>query len=80
MGLLDMQPGYEVGPSGEDREDDFCDMLARMGQGMQLQIAGDKHVEKSNVVTIVPGTGGWMYQLYHPNKKEQRKKHALGGN
>lgn len=64
--------------SGDDKEDDFCDMLARIGQGLRLQVAGDRPgEEKSNVVPIA-GTIAWAHRQWVHTKKLEKQKVARG--
>jgi len=65
--------------SGDDREDDFCDALARMGQGLQMQVTASRTKQASNVVAIRPGSIAWAHQQYtHQRKTEKRKKALMG--
>lgn len=65
--------------SGDDREDDFCDMLARIGQGLQLQVRGD-HALPDNVVKLVPpGSVGWLYRQYKHKEAQAKKVSSLRG-
>ncbi len=64
--------------SGADREDDFCDALARIGQGLQLQVRGDNPGEiKSNVIQIA-GSMKWAYAQYQNQKSVAKRKAARG--
>lgn len=65
--------------SGDDREDDFCDMLARIGQGLQLQVRGNRPEEKTSNVIPLPGTGGWMWRQWNHQKEKSKKVSALRG-
>lgn len=65
--------------SGDDKEDDFCDMLARIGQGLQMQVRGSGESKLPSNVHVIPGTGGWMYHQYHDRKRAEKKHAALRG-
>lgn len=65
--------------SGDDREDDFCDMLARIGQGLQLQVRGSRP-QADNVVKLVqPGSIGWAFRQYSNKQEKAKKVSALRG-
>lgn len=56
--------------SGNDKEDDFCDMVAMIGQAMDSQIPAS--AATSNVVKMPkPGTFGWTVWAH---KREQRQR------
>jgi len=46
--------------SGNDKSDDFCDMIALMGQALGKQVVASDKPAESNVVKI--GTFGWIKQ------------------
>jgi hypothetical protein len=64
--------------SGDDREDDFVDACSRIGQGLQMQIGASREAKKTNVVSIRPGTGGWMFQQYQHAKKAAKRSAVRG--
>jgi predicted phage terminase large subunit-like protein len=64
--------------SGDDAEDDFCDMLSLMGQAMDEQIAPSHLVErKDNVIKV--GTMRWIKDSARRLSEEQRLRAAISG-
>lgn len=62
--------------SGNDAEDDFCDMIALIGQAMSNQIAADKPAVATNVIKV--GSLAWIKKQSEFEKKQQRAKFARG--
>lgn len=62
--------------SGNDKEDDFCDAMALIGQALGNQIVADKATTKpSNVIRV--GTFGWVKQQSEAQRKRQKIANAL---
>jgi predicted phage terminase large subunit-like protein len=63
--------------SGDDKEDDFCDMLALIGQALDDQIAGDapQDEKKSNVIRV--GTLAWVKAAHNAEQQRQRRQRML---
>lgn len=63
--------------SGNDREDDFCDMMALIGQAISLQIkASTPSSDASNVIKV--GSMRWIKQQSDLEAKYVKKKLARG--
>lgn len=61
--------------SGNDKEDDFCDMIALIGQAMGKQIVASGPAPQQNVIKI--GTFGWVKQQSKIEEKQRRRSAAL---
>jgi predicted phage terminase large subunit-like protein len=63
--------------SGNDKSDDFCDMMALMGQALSLQISADKPQQKIDVVKV--GTLRWIKRQSNLEAKQnQQQVYARG--
>jgi len=65
--------------SGADREDDFCDQLAMIGQLMDVVMAGSKPVEKTEEKVVCIGTLRWIKQMDEYKRRQDRRHKALAG-
>lgn len=66
--------------TGDDTEDDFCDMIAEMGLGMGDQIKAGTPDDGSNVVKFPKvGTFGWTVQAAKEERRRERRAESLGG-
>ena len=64
--------------SGDDKEDDFCDMMAIMGEALLMQVrAGKATTSKSNVFPI--GSIGWVKEASNREKMANQQRKAMGG-
>lgn len=65
--------------SGSDREDDFCDMVAMVGQLMDVLMVGSKPVEKTEEKVVCIGTLRWIKQMDEYKRRQNRRHKALAG-
>ena len=64
--------------SGDDKSDDFCDMVALIGQALELQVRASG--APSNVVKFPKvGTFGWTVAQHKREQKEASRRAALKG-
>ena len=64
--------------SGDDSEDDFCDMIANFGQGISKTIrAGSGISREGNVVKV--GTMRWVRQAADQDRNMEKRQRALKG-
>jgi predicted phage terminase large subunit-like protein len=65
--------------SGSDREDDFCDMVAMVGQLMDVLMVGSKPVDKTEEKVVCIGTLRWIKQMDEYKRRQNRRHKALAG-
>lgn len=65
--------------TGADREDDFADMLAMIGQLMDVVMAGSKPVEKTDEKVVCIGTLRWIKMMDEHKRRQDRRHKALAG-
>lgn len=63
--------------SGDDKEDDFCDAFAIMGQAMNLLVTANKQPKSQKVVQI--GTIAWVKERSRQEARMERLLKAGGG-
>lgn len=65
--------------SGNDKEDDFCDMCSLIGQALELQVRASS-TDESNVIRFPKvGTLAWTKAAHNREQEQQRARAALRG-
>lgn len=66
--------------SGDDKEDDACDMCALIGQALGETIAASKNSGHSNIIKMPKvGTFGWTVEAHRREQKRAKAVKALRG-
>lgn len=63
--------------SGDDREDDFCDAMALIGQALASQVKASRITKQGNVIKV--GTMAWVKQASRAEREKQRRMKVAGG-
>lgn len=65
--------------SGGDREDDFADMLAMIGQLLDILMRGKVPESKQEVQVIRPGTLRWIKEMDKYKRQKETRRKAVAG-
>lgn len=65
--------------SGDDKEDDACDMCALIGQALTSTVKATNEGQKNIIKFPKPGTFGWTIAAHKREEEMKKRQRAMGG-